>query len=116
MPASIVPSLQLAPGEKFTLTINGVDFDSGGPGQLPSGITPVWRVDNPVAVRLAPTEDGLRCLVYGVGFGNATITCSARGNLPSPPDTIARVTVTSNPTPLPPANQVFLTASAPVVT
>lgn len=115
MPASITPSLQLAPGEKFTLTLNPIQSSSGGPGQLADGIVPVWSVDNPVAVRLGPTEDGLRCLVFAVGLGNAIITCSSRGVSPTPPDVIATVTVANDPAALPPADQTFLTASTPVV-
>lgn len=115
MPASITPSLQMAPGEKFTLTINSILAKTGGPARLTSGLAPVWSVDNPVAVRLAPTEDGLRCLVFAAGYGNAVITCSAHGVSPSPPDVIAAVTVKDSPDRLPVSDQVFLTATTPVI-
>lgn len=115
MSASITPSLQMAPGRKFILTLNPIQSSSGGPGQLAAGIIPVWSVDNPIALRLDPTADGLRCLVLAVGLGNAIITCSSRGVSPTPPDVIATVTVTNTPAALPPADQTFLTASTPVV-
>lgn len=109
--AAITPALQLSLGQTFKLKFNPVARATGGPGALDAGVMPVWSVDNPTAIHLGPTEDGLVCRVLAVAYGNARITCSTPGN--KVPNVIATVLVTPNPVPIPAADAAFLTATTP---
>jgi hypothetical protein len=72
--------VNLEVGYEVTLTAS---FTIGGPA--PTGVpaitsnTPIWSVDNPALVNLAPSNDGLSCVVTGMMVGLATITVSAQG-------------------------------------
>jgi len=107
--AAITPALQLSLGQRFKLNFNPIASASGGPGALDPGVIPVWSVDNPTAIHLGPSEDGLVCRVLAVAYGNARITCSTPGN--KVPNVIATVLVTPTPIPLPPADAAMLTAT-----